>query len=266
MIYPALCNSPVFTTFATRNFIPALKLWLTYTEKQSKRFDDAIVIVFLGQDVSANTISDLRANYNFAKFTHVAYNWTPYNFPDFWNPAHYAFKIWILQFLANYTPFKNRLILYTDAGSVLVSLPVAWMKLTAQHDVVCLDDNTQQNYQWCTDKFCEELATTDAELQANQIWAGSICFVGGAPKAISLFSNAFKYACMPHVICGPRLSGVYFNGRPYGHRHDQSILSILTQRHSIHKYPLYNIYCDTSLDDTINNGKFIYCHRGALSA
>jgi len=52
------------------------------------------------------------------------------------------------------------------------------------------------------------------------------------------------------------------DGRPYGHRHDQSILSILSSRLSIARLPLDSVYADKSARDTFHSGQSIYVHRG----
>jgi len=80
--------------------------------------------------------------------------------------------------------------------------------------------------------------------------------------AAELFSSAYKWAQVRDVITGKKWEGVDSTGKAYGHRHDQSILSILSQRMNISRVPIDTVYCDTSLRATFHSGKCVYVHRG----
>ena len=106
---------------------------------------------------------------------------------------------------------------------------------------------------------------TESEKQEHQIVAGIMAFVAGHELPTKVFAEAWKYAQMPNVIKGPKWAGVGADGKPHGHRHDQSILSILTSRNNVVRYPLDLVYCDYSLRRTFLEQKSFYVHRGAFT-
>ena len=63
-------------------------------------------------------------------------------------------------------------------------------------------------------------------------------------------------------MVGEKWEGRDSSGKPYGHRHDQSVLSILGQRRNINRVPIDTVYCDTSARMTFHSGKSVYVHRG----
>jgi hypothetical protein len=182
---------------------------------------------------------------------------TPWS--DFWEPQHFAWKLWV---------FENALkeaesgtsILYLDAGvAVASSLDSIWSHIDTA-GVFILDDATQTNARWCHPAFCKNLQVTDAELAANQIAANLVGFKKGHP------SNAF-FAEVLKVAQTQRDSIVGEKWTPYsavcmGHRHDQSILSVLSQRARLPRLPLSRFYCDVSMRAAQQLGMAFYVHRG----
>lgn len=259
---PSTLKVPLLVTYATYNFLGSLQHWLTSAKSQLRVFPHMKALVFLGPDIKDETLVVLKEKYTFVEFEYVPHTWTPSDFSDFWEPTHYAWKIWILHNLVRREKLKNNLILYMDAGAVLVRYPKTWMASTLTHGIVCLEDFDQENENWCSDQFCKLLNVTDSERSAKQIWAGSMCFVAGHELSIEFFTKAFEYAQQRNIIVGPRLAGVSEEGKSYGHRQDQSILSILVRRYPIQLLPLDSVYCDHSMRKTFQSGKSIYAHRG----
>ena len=258
---PAL-PSPVVATYATQSFLGSLQQWLKGYSKQYSVMPDLTVIVFIGPDISDEVLETLTTKCPFVSFERVPSSWTPAEFTDFWEPSHYAWKLWIYNELATREALKGRLVLYTDAGSVLCRWPKAWMIRALAEGVACLEDPREENDRWCGDTFCNILQVTDEERAAKQTVAGLGCFVSGHPAAVAFYGEAFKLAQNRDVLVGPRLSGVATDGKSYGHRQDQSILSILVRRHAVALEPLDTVYCDHSMRKTFHSGKAIYVHRG----
>jgi GR25 family glycosyltransferase involved in LPS biosynthesis len=259
---PQALQVPLLVTYVTYKFLGTLQQWLMSSQTQLRAFPDMKALVFVGPDVSKETVAALKEKYTHADFEYVPSDWTPPDFADFWEPTHYAWKIWIFNTLVNRAELKDKLILYMDAGSMLVRWPTAWMELASASGIACLEDPRQENERWCGDAFCESMSVSDEEREKKQIWAGSMCFIAGHPTSIKFFAEAFKYAQQSNVIVGPRVSGVSVDGKSYGHRHDQSILSILVRRHNIALINLDTVYCDHSMRRTFQTGKAIYAHRG----
>jgi len=179
---------------------------------------------------------------------------------DFWEPQHFAWKLWLhLDVAIKAAP--GTLVLYLDSGVTLAS-PINTVWSTIQEkDIFILDDHEQTNDRWCHPTFCKELQVTNDELKANQIWAGCIGYKVGGKYIDSVHKQALGIAEEKReVIVGEKWS-------PYsqvclGHRHDQSILSILTQRASAPRTPLKDFYCDRSMRTAQQWGTPFYVHRG----
>jgi len=255
-------QTPLIVTYVTFKFLGSLQHWLTAAKNQVRVLPDMKALVFVGPDVPESSITALKETYTFAEFEYVPSDWTPPDFSDFWEPTHFAWKIWIYNTIVHRESLKGKLILYMDAGAILVRWPQRWLRIATREGISCLEDPREENERWCGDSFCERLSVTDSERTSKQIVAGIMCFIGGHPVASAFFSEAFTYAKERDTIVGPRLSGVSVDGKSYGHRQDQSILSVLVRRHPIPLEPLDTVYCDHSMRRTFQSGKCIYVHRG----
>lgn len=254
-------DNTLLVTGATRRFWPHVITWLNSIEKHRKSLGNLKARVYIGSDISYSAVNIATETYSFAEFIRFPSE-TPEGFDDFWDPTHYAWKLWIYNTVVNDPSIKDHLVFYMDSASVLVRWPLQWIQKALETGVSLLDDHTQINASWCHSKFCEELAVTDQEKQSNQIAACLILFVAGHPVATELFSSAYKWATIRKVVTGKKWEGVDSTGKPYGHRHDQSILSILSQRMNISRVPIDTVYCDTSMRATFHSGKSVYVHRG----
>ena len=257
-------NVPLFVTGATQRFWPSLLLWLDHLKQHKSAVPELEARVYVGHDVSENSLQKIKSDYaGLASFVRYPIE-VPPEFSDFWEPKHYAWKIWIYNTVAHDPSLNGRTILYMDSGSVLIRWPAEWIAHAQTNGVSVLDDKAQLNSRWCHSTFCEALCVSQEEKQANQIAACLIVFVAGHPNATQLFSEAYKWAKIRNVITGEKL--VQGPKGSHGHRHDQSILSILTQRMNVPRWPIDKIYCDLSARDTLYSGKFIYVHRGDYKA
>ncbi len=252
---------PILATFVTRRFLPSLQLWLNAVNAQTRAVPGIDARIYYGPDVPQESIATLLKSYTFASATPIPSE-TPVDFPDLWEPQHFAWKIWIYKTLATDPALAGRMILYMDAGCFMSRWPVAWLKAATANDICFLEDPRQTNLQWCHEAFCSALAVTESEKSANQIVAGILAFRAGADVPVALFTEAWKWAQNRPVICGEKWSGTGPDGKPRGHRHDQSILSILRLRYGCATFPLDDVYCDVSLRRTFQTGKSVYCHRG----
>jgi GR25 family glycosyltransferase involved in LPS biosynthesis/glycosyltransferase involved in cell wall biosynthesis len=259
---PSIKTAPLVITMATNRFLPSLYQQLSGLKAQRPAVPGLEAIVWLGDDVSAEVEASIKEGFDFVKFMRFPTE-TP-AFPDFWAPEHFAWKLWILNSIAMRPDVMGRLVLYMDSGVFLSRWPKSWLTEVEKHGISLLEDPRQQNYQWCHETFCKALGVTEKEKQEQQLWAGSLAFVGGSDKANRLFSEAYEWAKKREVIVGPKWAGV-LNGKPFGHRHDQSILSILSSRLGISRFPMDEIYCDHSLRKTFLSGKALYVHRGAFT-
>jgi GR25 family glycosyltransferase involved in LPS biosynthesis len=255
-------ETPLVITYVTFNFLGSLQHWLGTLQAQRTVMADLEALVFIGPDVPDETLAVITEKFQFATFERVDSSWTPPNFPDFWEPGHYAWKIWIYNTVVNRESVKGRMCMYIDAGAVLCRWPMTWMLKAQEHGICCLEDPRENNDRWCGPTFCDILKVTDAERENKQITAGLITFRAGHPLPQKFFAEAFELCQNRDVLVGPRISGVDANGRSYGHRQDQSILSLLVRRHDVPLHPLDNVYGDRSMRKTFEAGQCIYVHRG----
>ncbi len=253
---------PILTTFASQKFLGSLQHWLKALVPQSRVIPDLKAVVFLHNDVPADTVAKLKETYPFAVFEPIPHEWHPDGFSDFWSPMNYAWKLWLFHHLTHAPEYAGRIFLYMDSGACLVRFPRTLLAAAGSAGVACLEDPREENERWCSEQFCETLAVTDEERSQKQIAACILAFRAGHPAANRFFDEAFKLGQMRHLVVGPKIGGQGLDGKCYGHRHDQSILSILVRRHAVPLIPLDDVYCHDTMRKTLLTGRSIYVHRG----
>ena len=254
-------EDPIMVTFATRDFLPSLNQWLAAVAAQKRVLPNLESIVYFGEDVDDEPKKKLLETFPFMKMRSIPSEKAPDTFKDMWEPQHFAWKLWIYQDMVNNADYKERLVFYMDAGCFLCRWPSEYLRLVQENDICVLDDEEQTNVQWCHDTSVKTMSASEEDLAKNQIVGGIMAFRAGRTKSLDFFNRAWKFGQMREVIVGEKWSGMR-NGKPYGHRHDQSILSILSLQDNLVRYPLHKIYCDTSLRRTYLTNKNIYVHRG----
>lgn len=194
---------------------------------------------------------------NFAEVREFPVN-TVKPWEDYWKPEHFAWKLWLLNQLNDEVELGTN-VLYTDSGMVFVrEIKDIWSHIETKGALVVNDPN-QTNRRWCHPNFCKLMKTDDKELSSNQIIAGIIGFRKGAYD--NLFQEANRIAELQRdIIVGNKWTP--YNSDCLGHRHDQSILSILTYRYAIPRLNLDDIYCDISYRASKQFGVPFYVHRG----
>ncbi len=258
-------RSIVLLSYATKKFLPSLHQWAVSIQVQ--RNDPSVSIeanVWLGTDVDISTEAELTKNFTWIHFHRLPTDLVVEGFPDIWAAEHYAWKLWILNTVVNQESMKGKLVLYLDSGVFMCRWPQDWMHIANEKGLCMLEDPRETNNKWCHDVFCSRLAVSESELAHNQVWAGAIAFVGGHSVAKECFKEAWAWGKIREVIVGAKWEG-FRDGQPFGHRHDQSILSIITARKGVTRYPLDLLYCDESLRRTFMTKKAFYVHRGAFS-
>jgi len=251
-------SGTLFTTAATQRFWPFLIMWLNSIKSHRQK-----ARVYVGADVSDSSLKMTQEKFSDVEFIRFP-TATPAGFPDFWEAKHYAWKLWILDTVAREEALQGHLIFYMDCASVLLRWPTEWLQDAFNNGVALLEDSMQKNKYWCHETFCDLLKVTAQEKEEQQLWAGSCAFIAGHPTANKLFADAYKLGQDPDVVVGDKWTGIGPDGHPTGHRHDQSILSILSGRMSIKRFPLYNVYGSESARTTFHSGLSIYVHRGSF--
>lgn len=257
---PNQSKSPIVVTMASQTFLPSLHQQLAGLKAQQESIPDLEAQVWFSKDVPEGSETTLKENFPFASFKRLPEDPVE-GFPDYWASEHFGWKLWILKQVVSDSATKDRLVLYMDAGVFLSRWPKAWLSQVEKEGVCFLEDPRQTNEQWCHETFCRKMSVTEKEKKEQQLWAGCLSFVGGHEKALTIFNKAYELSKTREIIVGPKWSGIK-DGKPFGHRHDQSILSILSSRHGLSRYPMDEIYCDHSLRKAFLSGKALYVHRG----
>jgi alpha(1,3/1,4) fucosyltransferase len=253
---------PIVTTYVTWKFLGSLQHWLAAVQAQTRALPTLKAHIWNGGDIPEETIASLQEKFSFATFELVPKSTTPPDFDDFWDPTHYAWKLWVYHTMATRPDFKDKMIFYMDAGAVLCKWPMEWMRVAQADGLACLEDPRERNERWCSEAFCSVVNVTDDERAARQIVGGLMYFRSGSELATQFFAEAFRLGQIRKVLVGPRLSGVATDGQSYGHRQDQSVLSILVRRFPVPLLPLDTVYGDHSMRKTASKGQSIYVHRG----
>jgi len=180
-------------------------------------------------------------------------------YTSFWEPQHFAWKLWLLQHASKIQP-QGTTILYCDAGVLLADSVAPLFAQMEKEEILLLEDEEQTNERWCHPPFRAHFAMTEQEAKGQQLIAGVLGWkVGGAYA--SVFADALRVAqTEPAVIQGEKWHR--YSDVCLGHRHDQSLLSLLTQRAKAPRLPLRDYYCDTSMREATQYGLPLYVHRG----
>ncbi len=257
-----------FITFATRKFLPSLNIWLKSTimhrdflcQSQEQK---ATICVYLGHDIDDSVTQSLKSSYTGVEFIHLPTQVPNGAFGDYWAPEHYAWKIWIYNQLAlSRGEERPTIAIYFDAGIVMTRLPEVMINKTIEAGLCFIEDNTQKNKFWCSENFCEIVKPTAEELEANQILAGICTLKIGSAAAKIFFNEAYQLSLNRQVIVGTKWEGLMPTGQPFGHRHDQSILSILRLRHSVPTVMIDDTQTADCLRTARITNKAFYIHRG----
>ena len=255
-------NKTLLVTFATENYVESLLKWLQTINYRLINDKNVSARIYLGEDVTDVSIRLLKSQYPIVDFYRLPTNIKVPTFPDLWEPQHFAWKLWIYQELVSEVGLENTLIWYMDAASIIVRWPTEWFKKAIESGICMLEDPEQKNDQWCHPFFCKRLIVSKNELDSNQIVGGIMAFIGASQLAWKVFTEAWILGQQRDIIVGPKWAGLLPDGRPHGHRHDQSILSIIRLRREVPVYPLYNVYNHESLRRCYKVGASLYIHRG----
>jgi GR25 family glycosyltransferase involved in LPS biosynthesis len=260
MVKRTLSGNLVVTS-ATAKFWPSLIMWLNTCRMHTGSITNLRARVYVGEDVEDNLLNAAVKEYDFATFIRFPTK-SPAEFKDFWNPKHYAWKTWVYNDLVNDVTIKGSIVLYSDCASVLIRWPTEWIQSAIDNEVSLLEDNNQINKYWCHEEFCSILNVSNEEKLDYQVLGGLVCFIAGKEKPTRFFSEVYKLACNRKIIVGGKWAGIDIDGHPRGHRHDQSIMSIISNRQGIYRYPMIKVYNDVSARSTYYNGQSVYVHRG----
>jgi hypothetical protein len=165
-------------------------------------------------------------------------------YPHLLEPRTFAWKLWLIhEFVQAERPF-----LYLDAGACFVRDPSEALTVIVRDGILLVDDPTQINERWTHETARSIMSVTPSELAGRQLSAG---IVGAVPNPLtrSFFAEALDFGLDANCI----------RGGDNEHRHDQSILSILSQRRGLHRVALERFGEGRGV---LHDDQVIYVHRG----
>ena len=169
------------------------------------------------------------------------------------NPKMFSWKpVCILNSL-----FYSEYVIYIDSGAVFLENSKELFKMIENLDILMVGDY-HLNYEWTHPKCAEILDAQPSELNDSQIWAGMQGYKKGG-KYIEFLKKVVYFSQIKECVHGKH-SFKYGPGIK-GHRHDQSIFSILSSRYMCPKQNLYKFGEYRDLKTAINNKSYVYVHR-----
>jgi GR25 family glycosyltransferase involved in LPS biosynthesis len=251
---PVLGTDPHFYTATNSKYLPNLLPWFEGLIKQKIPLNKATV--YYWPDAS-NEIEIIKQKYSAVTFTPFPVS-DPSQIPwkDFWEPQHYGWKLWLIHQNLG-TPG-----IYMDVGVLLVR-PIADIYEIIQKEGVFMLEDENNNKNWCHEKFVKMMNCSEDELNSKQLQAAVLGWNTAFPAAKKLFTHAFYYTKARDILVGEK-----WIQNPtthvYGHRHDQSILSILSYREKTNRRPLAKFTTGESFTAAVNGGYAFFHHRGNI--
>ena len=169
--------------------------------------------------------------------------------PKFMEPKSYVYKIYCM-----YQSSKlGKNVLWLDSGaSPLKSIDVIYQKIEEDEIFLVGDIHINRNY---THQDCRNCTlATENELDGKQLWAGLVGYKSNG-KYQHIFDESYKLSLIPGCL----------DGNQENHRHDQSILSILTHRYDCPRQDIdiFGYWTDwnRNLNLALELGSVIFAHR-----
>jgi hypothetical protein len=169
--------------------------------------------------------------------------------PKFMEPKSYVYKIYCM-----YQSSKlGKNVLWLDSGaSPLKSIDVIYQKIEKDEIFIVGDIHTNRNYIHQDCRNCT--LATENELDGKQLWAGLVGYKSNG-KYQHIFDESYKLSLIPGCL----------DGNQENHRHDQSILSILTHRYNCPRQDIdiFGYWTDwnRNLNLALELGSVIFAHR-----
>ncbi len=252
---------PVFVSFANMKYLQYLIVNIESIGRQRGELTSIRYIVYLDDDITEDEEEKLKKRFSWVETRRLRKD-TVDEFPDFWDIRTFGWKLVILEELSRDESLTGSLIVYTDSGAQWIRLPEELLHKGWKEGVCLVEDSEQINRYWCSPEMVAAMAVTEEELAGQQLMAGFIVFKGRSKEAMRLFSEALMWGKKREVLHGEFVREVLENGQNIGHRHDQSILSILSMRMGLSRVNGYGMICSSTLRKAFLEGAAIYLHRG----
>jgi hypothetical protein len=235
----------ILVTATNSPYYESLLTLISGVHKHSLNVVDKIFVYNLGLDINEiKTLNSLK-NVEVLEFPE---NLTLIH-PKFMEPKSYVYKIYCM-----YNSSKlGENVLWMDSGACpLKSIDVIYQKINEDEIFLVGDIHTNKNYTHTDCRNC--ISASEDELNGKQLWAGLVGYKSNG-KYQHIFDESFKLSLIPGCL----------DGNQENHRHDQSILSILTHRNDCPRQDIdiYGYWTDwnRNLGVALEIGSVIFAHR-----
>ena len=175
-------------------------------------------------------------------------------FDGYLDPRGFAYKCFALWDAGKYGEY----IFWLDAGAMALKDIKSIYDIIKKEDIFLVEDRGWRNFQWTTPQCLDIIKATEKEKNDFHLSAGILGYkVNG--KYQKLVNEAFNYSKIKECIHGPRKIKDPYMPFLRGHRHDQSIYSILASRYGCPRQDI-GIYGEWR-KDALNDKTVIYVHR-----
>ena len=235
----------ILVTATNSPYYESLLTMISGVHKDSLDIVDMIFVYNLGLDSSEiNNLNKLK-NVTVLDFPS---NVTELH-PKFMEPKSYVYKIYCMY----HSSKLGENVLWMDSGACpLKSIDVIYNKIENDNIFLVGDIHTNRDY---THQECRKcLSATEDELNGKQLWAGLVGYKSNG-KYQHIFNQAYEISLIPGCL----------DGNQENHRHDQSILSILTHRYECPRQDIdmFGYWTDWNRNLKIAQeiGSVIFAHR-----
>jgi hypothetical protein len=167
-------------------------------------------------------------------------------------PRQFAWKCFALQDARKYGPY----VLYLDSGAMALKNIKVIYDIIEKEDIFLVRDKWK-NFQWTTSRHFEIMQASEKEKNDFQLYAGILGYKAGG-RYQKLIDEAFEYSKIKDCIFGEAVIRDPAMPRLLGHRHDQSIYSVLASRYDC---PRQDIGIFGEWRGILSDKQVIYVHR-----
>jgi hypothetical protein len=235
----------ILVTATNSPYYESLLTLISGVHKYSVNIVDKIFVYNLGLDINEiNTLNKLK-NVEVLEFPNNANELHP----KFMEPKSYVYKIYCM-----YQSSKlGKNVLWLDSGaSPLKPIDIIYEKINEDEIFLVGDVHLNKNYTHSDCVNC--LSANEDELNGKQIWCGLVGYKSNG-RYQHIFDEAYGLSLIPGCL----------DGNQENHRHDQSILSILTHRNNCPRQDIdiYGYWTDwnRNLSTALKIDSVIFAHR-----
>ena len=186
---------------------------------------------------------------------------------EFLTPNQFAWKPWFIRFVFESSDVQN--VFWIDSGIMSFGNIGFIFEHIKKHGYWLTEEEGFINHNF-THAVCKEIIqATDEELEGHQLLAGLTGF--NKDKGLDILHKWCHFCSIKECVYGihwlKEPLPIMSNGKQYilyGHRHDQSILSILRIRHKLPTVlKTWELYEFRNFDHAEKNNSLFYNHHGS---